>query len=91
MITDRDCLRCEKYTFSLSDALGARLNRAESNSPRDRGRFYFDVECEACGQRQGLVIRGSTRMPQLFTIWPCSWNDETCMTEGCVYCDGEYV
>ena len=86
---DTMCMDCGKYAFDIDDALDATLKEGGIDRYPQRGKHYFDVTCPSCSRKQGLVIRPSHG--HIFTIWPCSWNDETCCEDGCEYCEGEYV
>lgn len=89
MLADTRCLNCRDQHIGLGDAVGSTLQRGGKERYPSRGEHYFDVFCSSCGQKQGLVVhRGDGRV---FTIWPCSWNDEPCTEDGCEYCEGEYV
>lgn len=87
MLTDKRCLDCGDQYIGLSDAVGSELKRGGHDRYPGRGEFYFDVYCSSCGRKQGLVVTHQ----MMFTIWPCSWNDETCREDDCEYCEGEYI
>jgi hypothetical protein len=93
MITDRTCLDCGDYTFTTTDAAGKELTTFDShrvmltNPPA----LFTDVACPECGRQQGLVVQPRSSHHPIYTIWPCSWNDEPCTEDGCGYCEGEYV
>lgn len=89
MLADKRCLDCGEYYFGLDDAVGGDLKSGGHDRYPGRGEYYFDVTCPDCGRMQGLVV--DTSRPALFTIWPGSWNDETCREGDCEYCEGEYV
>lgn len=92
MITDRSCLDCRDYTFRLVDATGGELHIVDSRraSLIEPTSVYTDVTCRECGRTQALVLQPGAKTT-VFTLWPCSWNDEPCMEDGCDYCNGEYV
>ncbi len=89
MLADKRCLDCGEYYFGLDEAVGSELQKGGLDRYPSRGEHYFDVFCPTCGRKQGLVVARTE--PKLFTIWPCSWNDETCREDDCEYCGGEYV
>jgi hypothetical protein len=89
MLADNHCLDCGNTHIGLDDVVGSDLQRGGTERYPSRGKHYFDVFCPSCGRKQGLVIKRNH--PVLFTIWPCSWNDEPCCNDGCEYCNGEYI
>lgn len=86
---DKMCLDCRRCTFELSDVVDTQLKEGGVKQYPERGRYYFNVTCPVCDRKQGLVIRPAES--QMFTIWPCSWDNSPCGEVGCEYCGGKYV